>query len=345
MEQFWAKLKEFCDIPAPSGLEKEVRRKVIREIEGSGAEYRTDPNGNLIVFKKGKHSRADGKKVLVAAHMDEVGFMVTHISDEGYIHFDTIGGIDRRVISGRRLRFCKDGQIGVVSSKAIHMQKKDERGVCEPVSEMLVDIGCPDRESASKLVQIGDCMVFDTSFEEFGEDRKLIKSKALDDRFGCAVMVDLIRSDLEYDTYFAFDTCEEIGCDGAKEVCYEIQPDIAIVLESTTAGDIAGVPDEKCACKVFGGAVISHMDNGTIYDKELVALALETAKENGIPCQLKNIVAGGNDARSFQTGAAGARVLAISAPTRYIHSASSVAAKDDLLSVGMLVKHVLERIN
>ena len=206
---------------------------------------------------------------------------------------------------------------------------------------MRVDIGCADRESAEKLVAIGDCAVFETAFEEFGDG--MIKSKAIDDRFGCALMVDLIRSELEYDTYFAFTTCEEVGCDGSREVCHQIQPDVAIVLESTTAGDIGTVPDERCACRVRSGAVISHMDNGTIYDKQLVQLALDIGKEKEIPCQLKNLVAGGNDARSFQTGAAGARVLAISAPTRYIHSASNVVAKDDLISVGRLVKSILER--
>ena len=339
MESFWKTLKEYCDISAPSGLEKAVRKRIIDDIRDYATEYRTDPNGNLIVFKKGAQPRKN--KLVVAAHMDEVGFMVTYVCDDGTLCFDTVGGIDRRVVSGRRIRFCKDGRIGIVGSKAIHMQKKEERGVCEPVSEMRIDIGCEDRESASALVQVGDCAVFDTEFEEFGDG--MIKSKALDDRFGCALMVDLIRSDLAYDTYFAFTTCEEIGCDGAQEVSFQPQPDVAIVLESTTAGDVCGVPEAFSACKVRSGAVISHMDRGTIYDKELVQLALETGKENDIPCQLKNIVAGGNDARCFQTGGAGTRVLAVSAPTRYIHSANSVVAKEDLMSVGRLVKKLLER--
>lgn len=339
METFWKILKDYCDIPAPSGLEKAVRRRIIGDIRNFATEYHTDATGNLIVFKKGRKERKN--KLLIAAHMDEVGFMVTYVCDDGTLCFDTVGGIDRRVVSGRRLRFCKDGMIGIVGSKAIHMQKKGERGVCEPITDMRIDIGCDSKEAAEKLVQIGDCAVFATDFEEFGDG--MIKSKALDDRFGCALMVDMIRSDLEYDTYFSFNTCEEIGCDGAKEVSFQVQPDIAVVLESTTAGDVCGVPDTMCACKVRGGAVISHMDNGTIYDKELVRLAMDIAKENDIPAQLKNIVAGGNDARSFQTGAAGARVLAISAPTRYIHSASSVVAKEDLISVGRLVKNLLER--
>lgn len=336
---FFERLKEYCDICAPSGLEKPMRKRILEDIKDCGAEITVDPNGNLIAFKKGKQRR--DKKLVVAAHMDEVGFMVSYIDEDGYVRIEPIGGIDRRVVSGRRIRFCKNGLTGVVASKAIHIQTKEEYGKCEPIQEMKVDIGCYDRESAEKVVSIGDCAVFCPDYEEFGNG--LIKSKAIDDRFGCAVMVDLLHEELEYDTYFAFDTCEEIGCNGAKEVCQQIEPDIAVILESTTAGDICGTPKEKSACTVHGGAVISHMDNSTIYDKELVKLAMETGKALSVPCQLKNTVAGGNEARAYQREAAGARVLAISAPTRYIHSACCVAAKEDLSAVAALTKAMIEK--
>ena len=337
--EFFERLKDYCDILGPSGMEDLVRERIIADIKDSGAEYEVDALGNLIVFKKGKQRR--DKKLLVAAHMDEVGFMVTYVGEDGYIMFAPVGGIDPRVVSGRRLVFCKNGIKGVVASKAIHIQKPSEYGMCEPISEMNIDIGCYDRETASQFAKIGDCASFCPNYEEFGNG--LIKSKALDDRFGCALMVDMINSELEYDTYFAFNTCEEIGCDGAAEVCYRIRPDIAVILESTTAGDIYGTPEGKRACELHKGAVISHMDGGTIYDKELVALALSVGKEEEIPCQLKNIVAGGNEASAFQKGAMGARVLAISAPTRYIHSACCVAAKEDLISVGKLARAMIER--
>ena len=337
--EFFTRLKEYCDILGPSGLEDAVRERIIEDIKDSGAEYEVDALGNLIVFKKGRKRREN--KVLVAAHMDEVGFMVTYVGEDGYLFFDAVGGVDRRVVSGRRIKFLKNGITGIVASKAIHIQKPSEFGMCEPISEMNIDIGCYDKESASKLVKIGDCATFCPNYEDFGDG--LIKSKAIDDRFGCALMVDLINSDLEYDTYFTFNTCEEIGCDGAKEVCYRLRPDVAIILESTTAGDVCGTPEGRRACEVRKGAVISHMDGGTIYDKELVAMAMQIGKDEDIPCQLKNIVAGGNEARSFQQEALGARVLAISAPTRYIHSACSVAAKEDLLSVGKLARAIIER--
>lgn len=336
---FFEKLKDYCAIPGPSGMEDAVRERILADIRPSGADYEVDSLGNLIVFKRGRKRRPE--KLLIAAHMDEVGFMVSAITDDGLLCFDAVGGIDRRVVSGRRVRFCKDGRTGIVASKSIHIQTPEEFGKCEPITDMRIDIGCADRAEAEALVQIGDCAVFCPNYEEFGEG--LIKSKAIDDRFGCAVLTELINSDLEYDTYFAFDTCEEIGCDGAKEVCHRIRPEIAVILESTTAGDTCDTPAGSRACELRKGAVLSHMDGATIYDKELLALALRIGEEQGIPCQLKNIIAGGNEARSFQTGALGARVLAISAPTRYIHSACSVAAKEDLLAVEKLARAILER--
>lgn len=332
-------LKKYCDILGPSGMEDEIREAIIEDIKASGAEYETDPMGNLIVFKKGKNRRS--KKVLFSAHTDEVGFMVKYIDEEGYLWFDAIGGIDRRVVSGKRVVFCESGINGVVASKAIHMQTPEERGKCEAINEMNIDIGVTDRETAKKYIQIGDCCTFEPNYEEFGDG--FIRSKALDDRFGCAVLVAMINSELEYDTYFAFNTCEEVGCDGAKEVAHRIRPDIVIALEATTAGDILGVPKSKCACSVGKGAVLSIMDRSTIYDKELLELATETANEKGISWQYKNVVAGGNEAGVYQRAAAGAKVLAISAPARYIHSASNVLSINDMQAVAALASAINER--
>ncbi len=332
-------LKKYCDILGPSGMEDEVREAIIEDIKDSGCEYETDPMGNLIVFKKGKQRR--DKKVLFSAHMDEVGFMVKFIDEEGYIWFDAVGGIDRRVVSGRRVLFCESGINGVVASKAIHMQTPEEKGKCEPISEMRIDIGAKDRDEAKKYVNIGDCCVFTPNYEEFGNG--LVCSKALDDRFGCAALVAMINSDLEYDTYFAFNTCEEIGCDGAKEVSHRLRPDVVFALEATTAGDILSVPKGKCACSVGNGAVLSIMDRSTIYDQSLLELATKVADEKKIKWQYKNVVAGGNEAGVYQRGANGAKVLAISAPARYIHSQSNVLSLEDIQAVADLAAAINER--
>ncbi len=332
-------LKKYCDILGPSGMEDLVREAIIEDIKDSGCKYETDPMGNLIVFKKGKNARKN--KVLFSAHMDEVGFMVKYIDDEGYLWFDSVGGVDRRVVSGRRIVFCESQINGVVASKAIHMQTPEERGKCEAISEMHIDIGASNKEDAKKYITVGDCCTFEPDYEEFGSG--LVRSKALDDRFGCAALVSMINSELEYDTYFAFNTCEEIGCDGAKEVAHRLRPDVVIALEATTAGDVLGVSKSKCACSVGKGAVLSLMDRSTIYDKGLVELAVSVADEKGIKWQYKNVVAGGNEAGVYQRAASGARVLAISAPARYIHSASNVLSLEDMQSVADLAAAINER--
>lgn len=332
-------LKKYCDILGPSGMEDKIREAIIADIKDSGCEYETDPLGNLTVFKKGKNRR--DKKVLLSAHMDEVGFMVKYIDNDGYLWFDAVGGIDRRVVSGRRIVFCESNINGVVASKAIHMQTPEERGKCEALSEMHIDIGARSKDDAKEYISVGDCAVFEPNYEEFGNG--LVRSKALDDRFGCAVLVSMINSELEYDTYFAFNTCEEIGCDGAKEVAHRLRPDIVIALEATTAGDIHGVSKSKCACSVGKGAVLSLMDRSTIYDKELIETAVSVADEKGIKWQFKNVVAGGNEAGVYQRAASGAKVLAISAPARYIHSASNVLSLDDMQAVADLAAALNER--
>ncbi len=332
-------LKKYCDILGPSGMEDEIRNAIIEDIKDSGCEYETDPMGNLLVFKKGKKRR--DKKVLFSAHMDEVGFMVKYIDDDGYVLFNSIGGVDRRVVSGRRVIFCESNIHGVVASKAVHMQTAEERGKCEPINEMHIDIGARSRAEANEHIMVGDCATFVPNYTEFGEG--LIRSKALDDRFGCAVLVNMINGDLEYDTYFAFNTCEEVGCHGAKEVAHRLRPDVVFVLEATTAGDTLGVSKSKRACALGDGAVLSIVDRSTIYDKELLEVAVETANEKGIKWQYKNVVAGGNEAGEYQRSASGASVLAISAPARYIHSESNVLSVNDMQSVADLASALNER--
>ena len=176
--------KKLCNLYGPSGIEDEVREAIIEEISPYCEKLYTDKVGNLVAYKKGR-KKAD-KPMMFAAHMDEVGFMIQYISDDGYLYFDTIGGIDNSVIGGRRIVLGDNRLLGVVASKAIHLQKAEERGMCIPISEMYIDIGCTDKETAKKHVAVGDCGVFVPNFEEFGDG--FIKSKAIDDRFGCAVL-------------------------------------------------------------------------------------------------------------------------------------------------------------
>lgn len=326
-------LKEICELVGTSGYEKDVRLFIEEKIKPYATEVYTDKIGNLIAFKKGKK---EGKRVVVSAHMDEVGFMVRYITDDGYLKFECIGGIDERVLAGRRVIFAKSGMLGIISAKAIHIQTPDERKKIVKVKDMYIDIGASSKEEAEKLVSVGDTAVFYPNYEEFGNDA--IKSKAIDDRFGCAVMMEILKEELEYDTYFAFTTREEIGCRGAAAVAYALSPDFSIAVETTTAGDICGTPKHMTACRLGNGAVISFMDNGTIYDPKAFRLAEELAKKNEIKYQLKDLVAGGNEASAYQKTALGSLTVAISAPCRYLHSASCVVKKLDLESVLGLVR-------
>lgn len=333
------RIKKYCNFAAPSGYEYLMHDMIIDDIKPYADSIETDGMGNIVAFKKGK--QAPASPVVVSAHMDEVGMMVSHITDDGRIYFSPVGGIDRRVLSGKRV-IIGDARInGVITSKQMHLMPKSEQGKCDDSADMYIDIGALSREEALQHTDIGDRIAFIPNYEEFGDG--FVRSKAIDDRFGCAVLAELIKQELEYDTYFAFCVSEECGCFGAQAVCKRLHPGTAIVVESTTAGDIAGAPEHKKACCLREGAVVSHMDNGTVYDSDTVGKVMALAEEKGIKAQLKNIVAGGNEAKAYQTSAEACKVVAVSCPTRYIHSPACVAAKQDMQSVYELVAAIIER--
>ncbi len=332
-------LKELCLLNGISGDEKSVREYIISQIKDYVQSYTVDNLGNLIVFKKGKSS--SDKKVLVSAHMDEVGLIATYINYDGTIKFDTVGGINPDVIIGRQVSV--NGLFGVVGTQAIHNIPQSQRGKEPNVQEMYVDIGTNSKEETLKYVSLGDSINFFSKYENFGND--YIKSKALDDRVGCAILIDLIKSNLEFDTYFTFVVQEEVGLRGSKVASYTVNPDYAIVLEGTTAGDIGGSVGEKKVCTIGDGAVVSFMDRRTIYDKELYRLCFDISKENNIPCQTKTMVAGGNDSGSIHISRSGVRTIAISVPCRYIHSGASVMALSDAHACESLAKILISRIN
>ena len=207
---------------------------------------------------------------------------------------------------------------------------------------MLIDIGATSKDEAEQYVSLGDFAYFDSDYVELGNG--YIKAKALDDRIGCMLMIELIKSELEYDTVFCFNVQEEVGLRGSKCTSYAVDADIAIVLESTTAGDLDGVSGADRVCVLGDGPVISFMDNRTIYDRELFELGFAVAKENNIPAQTKTAVAGGNDAGAIQTSGDGARVMAISLPTRYIHSGASVVKASDIDDTRRLLKALLPKL-
>ena len=335
---FFEDLRILCELPGVSGREEPVRDYIISQLPDD-VTYETDALGNLYVEKKG--AEPPKNKVALFAHMDEVGLMVTYITDEGYLKFDEVGGIDPAVLIGRTVRL-ECGLVGVIALKALHLCKGDESKKIPELRDLCIDIGAKDRAEAEQYVSLGSWAVYRSDYVEFGDSR--VKMKALDDRIGCALLLDLIRSDLPYDTTFVFTVQEEVGARGAAAAAFKVQPDISVILETTTAGDICGVEGEQKACVLEGGPVVSYMDRVTVYDHALYTLAMDTAKAAGIPAQTKTRVAGGNDASTVQRTGAGSRVLAISAPTRYLHSPVDVIDKKDVENMRKLLKELLPKL-
>ena len=329
-------LYELCALNGVSGREETVRRYIEEKIRGK-AEIKVDALGNLIAFVKGR-KRAK-HKVMLDAHMDEVGLIITNICDDGSLKFAAVGGIETPVLMARTV-VIGDKVTGVISTKPIHLVSKDEAKKLPEKDSLYIDIGAASKAEAETLVSVGDVAAFQPDRICEGDT---VVTKALDDRAGCAAIIDIINSEPEYDFYASFSVLEEVGA-GARAAAYGIDPEYAIVLESTTAADLRGVPSEKQVCKKTEGAAISFMDHGTLYDHDLFNATLKAAKENGIPCQVKSAVAGGNNAAGIHTTRAGVKTIAISVPCRYIHSPSSAADKNDILAVRNLARVMLSKM-
>ena len=262
------KLKDLCLLDGISGDEGAVREYIIDKI-GDKAEITVDNLGNIIAFCKGK--KTPKNKIMVSAHMDEVGMIVTYVNADGTLKVSSVGGVDPRVVFGRRVKIGRNNVLGVVGGKAIHNLTADERKKSVPFDKLTIDIGVDSREEALKLVRLGDSVRFVSDFVEFGEG--FVKCKAIDDRAGCAIMLRMIEEGVEYDTYFTFVVQEEIGLRGSTCAAFTVAPDYAVVLESTTAADIPSASGEKRVCELGKGPVVSYMDRHTMYDRELFELA------------------------------------------------------------------------
>lgn len=319
-------MKELTQLRGISGCEDEVREYLIGKIQGHCDRYEVDNMGNLLVHKKGK--RTGDKKVLFSAHMDEVGFIVTHVTKEGMLHFATVGGVTPAVTAGRPVLIGKNAVPGVIGTRPVHLITEEERKEYAKTEDMRIDIGAKDKEEALSLVSPGDQATFIGPWRELGDLSVL--AKAIDDRAGCALLLELIQGELEYNCTFAFVVQEETGCAGSKAAAFSQRPDIAVVVESTTAGDLPSAPEGRQVCRVGAGPVISFMDKGTIYPWDLYQRAAKIAEDAGIPWQTKEGVFGGNDARSYTSSAAGAKTLAVSLPVRYLHAANTLANKTDI---------------
>ena len=333
-------LKTLCRLNGVSGDEDQVRDYLRAQAAPWASSIRTDALGNLIVEKKG--SRSDGPRLMLAAHMDEVGLIVTHVTDGGFLKFDFVGGVDRRVAIGKPVTLGPERIPGIIGLKAIHLVSREEEKKAPKTDALYIDIGAKDKERALALVQPGVYGSFVGEPEELGSG--LLKAKAIDDRIGCAILLDLLKEDLPMDVTFVFTAQEEVGTRGAFGAAFSVVPDIALILETTTAADLPGVDEHRRVCAPGKGPVISYMDGGTIYDRPLFELLRRLAEEHRIPWQTKEYIAGGNDARSVQRARAGVRVAAISAAVRYLHAPASVGSAADFQNMRALTMHFIQAL-
>ena len=333
-------IKELTDLNGVSGNENEVREYIKSKINGLCDSVEVDTIGNVIAYKKGNSGRF---KVMLSAHMDEVGFMVSGYMEKGFLKFKSVGGIDSRILPGKRVTIGKKRLKGVIGAKPLHQQSPEERERIAKIKDLYIDIGAETKEEAEKLAPLGEFIAFDSDYVEFGKD--CIKAKALDDRVGCAVLLEALKYNYEYDLYACFTVQEEVGLRGSQVAAFKVMPDIALVLEGTTCADVPEVKPFDFSTELGNGAALTLVDRTCYSDRKLVQFLYDTAVKNGIKVQYKQTTTGGNDAGQIQRTGVGVKTASISVPCRYIHSPVSVMSRSDFECVERLTLVALNEMN
>jgi endoglucanase len=335
------KLSNACGV---AGREEEVRGLMKKFLKPYVDEVEEDKLGNVIGIKKGKKN---APKVMLAAHMDEIGLLVKTISKEGFIQFAKMGGIDDRILLAQKvIVYTEKGPLyGIIGSKPPHIQKEEERKRVLASDELFIDIGAENQEQAKKMgVKIGDPVGFDIKFAKLGKN--IVIGRALDDRVGCAVMVEAMKrlEKAECTVYAVGTVQEEVGLRGATTSAFGIYPDIGIALDVTVAGDVPGVREVEAPIKLGKGPSIEIADMGLIAHPKVVRLLVDAAEENKIPYQLETGLAGSTDAARISLTREGVPSGVISIPTRYIHSPSSLLSLEDAEKAVKLTVAAVQKI-
>ncbi len=340
-------LEKISNARGVSGNEKGVRQ-VLRE---AVAEYcddiKVDALGNLICYKKARTATTDKPlRLMVSAHMDEVGLIVTGFNGDGTLRFGCVGGIDGRVLVARTVLIGDTEVPGVIGCSPIHLVPAEARTKAVDADKLVIDIGATDEASARKLVSLGDYACFAVTYEPLLDGQlRAVKGKAFDDRAGCTVLVELLKEDLPVDLYACFTSQEEVGLRGARVAAYAVDPDAAIALEGTICDDLPKEQDKTPVTEVGKGPAITFMDRSFIADQRLVKLLTSTAKAEGIPCQFKRAAAGGTDAGAIHLAREGVPSVTVAVPCRYIHAPASVLSLNDLENTVQLLAAAIKRMN
>jgi len=315
-----------------SGEESRVRDFIKEKIKDDVDEFIEDAYGNLMARK----GNVNKPRIMLAAHMDEVGIMITGIENTGLLRFKAIG-ISPGVLPAKRVQIGQNNLCGVIGVKPVHLSTREEREKIIETKNLFVDIGAKSKDEAAKLVEIGSCGTFTT---KFSEDGKLIYGKALDNRIGCYTLIQLIKN-TDLALWYAFTVQEEAGLRGARIAAHRISPTVAIAVDTTASGEWPEDKDLPQYPVIGKGPAITVADRSIICDKGLVSLIIETARENNIPYQPKRPMVGGTDAGVIHITKEGARCAVIATPARYIHSPLSIASKDDIeAGINLLIKTI-----
>jgi len=331
-------LQQLCEVPGLPGAEDQVRDLVVSLLKEFTEDIRKDPLGNVIA-----HIKGDGPRLILDAHMDEVGFMVNHIDQRGFLRVIPLGGIESRVFYGQRVVvWGKKPLIGMVAALPPHIAKRENNKETPEVEDCLIDLGLSP-EKVYSMVKVGDLVSY---YSPFVETEDAIISKAIDDRVGLFVILEALkrRPKLGCDLFVSATVQEEVGLRGANIIVPVYEPDFAIVLEGTVSNDLPGVPEHKMLAKVGKGPEIRLSDRFLIADRALSKFITHIAEKHGIPYQITVKKAGSTNATAMQVTGKGTRVSVVSVPVRYLHSPSCLAYKSDIEETIKLVVAILEEI-
>lgn len=334
-------LKEIAEVAGAPGHEQRIREIVLREIKPLVDDITVDNMGNVYAIKKGKND----KRVMVGAHMDEIGFIVTHIDDDGFVRFHTLGGFDPKTLTAQRVIIHgTEDVIGVMGSKPIHVMTDEEKTKMPKTTDYFIDLGM-NKEEVEKIVSIGNPITRERGLIEMGN---CVNCKSLDNRLAVFILIESLRAlkdvEVPYDIYGVFTVQEEVGIRGASVAALEIKPDFGFGLDTTIAFDVPGSKPEEVVTKLGDGTAIKIMDSATICDYRMIKFMEDVATKHKIKTQKEILTAGGTDTAGIQRmNPGGAIAGAISIPTRHIHQVIEMANKDDIKgSIDLLTNCLLE---
>ena len=333
-------LQTLSEAVGVSGREETVRQLIFETVQPHVDEIRVDALGNIIALKKGRAQ--DPLRLMVAAHMDEIGLMITGHDNDGNLKFQTVGGILDQTLAGQRVQVGPDRVPGVIGIKPVHLSRGNEARQVVKKDSLVIDIGASNEEEAKRAAQVGDMATFSTPFTDLGPTWM---GKAFDDRAGCTALITLVRQPpLEHDLYAVFTVQEEVGLRGAGVAAYAINPDAAVVLDCAPANDMPKKQDLSPNTELGKGPAIYIMSGRTFSDRRLVDLLRQAGDREGIPYQIRQPGGGGTDAGSIRLAREGVPVVSVSVPGRYIHSPATIIHKQDFENTPRLARAALARL-